>query len=192
MEEQRQMLRVRNTFLNVTDMNTEAREMSRSQSDSSLSSSSVRQAQAQSDEEPTVLVGQGHWASTDQQQLSDSSTTSSESEPPVNDGNDTSAKEKVEQQQQSAASATDRKSWSVGSKLHSSGQCKPCAWNWKPSGCVQRASCIHCHLCDDNAFMAFQRDRLAALKASQANRKNNQLAAHAADPAKGRDPNSSS
>jgi len=79
MEEQPQhlVLHVHNTFLNVTDLNTQARKMSRSQSDSSLSSSSVRQAQEQTDEEPLVLVSEGHWASTAQQRQSDSSISSS-------------------------------------------------------------------------------------------------------------------
>jgi len=102
-----------------------------------------------------------------------------------------SSKEKVEQQ--SAASATNEKSWSVGSELHSSGQCKPCAWNWKPDGCAQRANCIRCHLCDENAYLDLRKDRLAGLKANRKKikKKENKLAA-SADAAKSRDPNSSS
>jgi len=36
---------------------------------------------------------------------------------------------------------------SVGSRLHSAGYCKPCAWFWKPKGCLNGAECRHCHLC---------------------------------------------
>lgn len=38
---------------------------------------------------------------------------------------------------------------SVGAALHSSGQCKPCAWFWKPGSCSNGAACIHCHLCPE-------------------------------------------
>ena len=102
------------------------------------------------------------------------SSCSSGSEPPVNDGNDTSAKEKVEQQQSPQTSATDGKSssWSAGSAMHSSGQCKPCAWYWKPSGCALGANCVRCHLCGDNAFLAFRKDRLAGLKSNRERKKN--------------------
>jgi len=36
---------------------------------------------------------------------------------------------------------------SVGSHLHATGMCKPCAWYWKPQGCNNGADCLHCHLC---------------------------------------------
>jgi len=36
---------------------------------------------------------------------------------------------------------------SVGSRLHSSGECKPCSWFWKPQGCRDGAECKHCHIC---------------------------------------------
>lgn len=36
---------------------------------------------------------------------------------------------------------------SVGSNLHGSGQCRPCAWFWKPEGCKNGADCCHCHTC---------------------------------------------
>lgn len=36
---------------------------------------------------------------------------------------------------------------SLGSAFHQSGQCKPCAWLWKPRGCQNAASCDYCHLC---------------------------------------------
>lgn len=36
---------------------------------------------------------------------------------------------------------------SKGGQLHGSGQCKPCAWFWRPQGCVNSQECMHCHLC---------------------------------------------
>lgn len=30
---------------------------------------------------------------------------------------------------------------------HSRGECRPCAWFWKPSGCLNGAGCRHCHEC---------------------------------------------
>jgi len=34
-----------------------------------------------------------------------------------------------------------------GSLLHETGNCKPCAWFWKPGGCQKQQDCTHCHLC---------------------------------------------
>lgn len=36
---------------------------------------------------------------------------------------------------------------SKGSELHASGNCKPCAWFWRPQGCANGLDCQHCHLC---------------------------------------------
>jgi len=41
--------------------------------------------------------------------------------------------------------------WSVGSAAHDDGNCKPCAWNWKPSGCSKGLSCEFCHSCEKDA-----------------------------------------
>eukprot|EP00439_Symbiodinium_sp_Y106_P012246 s6623_g1.t2 len=43
---------------------------------------------------------------------------------------------------------------SVGSVLHGTGGCKPCAWFWKEQGCRNGAECQHCHLCDKNEIKA--------------------------------------
>jgi len=37
--------------------------------------------------------------------------------------------------------------FSVGSALHGSGCCSPCAWFWKPQGCGNGVECRRCHLC---------------------------------------------
>ena len=36
---------------------------------------------------------------------------------------------------------------SVGAALHGTGECKPCAWFWKPKGCQNGEECRHCHMC---------------------------------------------
>jgi len=36
---------------------------------------------------------------------------------------------------------------SHGSLLHGVGQCRPCMWFWKSSGCARGEECLHCHLC---------------------------------------------
>jgi hypothetical protein len=36
---------------------------------------------------------------------------------------------------------------SKGSALHALGNCRPCAWLWKPSGCQNGKDCGHCHTC---------------------------------------------
>eukprot|EP00930_Biecheleria_cincta_P078423 TRINITY_DN65883_c0_g1_i1.p1 TRINITY_DN65883_c0_g1~~TRINITY_DN65883_c0_g1_i1.p1 ORF type:complete len:270 (-),score=48.82 TRINITY_DN65883_c0_g1_i1:233-1042(-) len=41
---------------------------------------------------------------------------------------------------------------SMGSALHDSGQCKPCAWYWRPQGCFNFAGCAHCHMCGPDAL----------------------------------------
>mmetsp|Transcript_38387 Transcript_38387/g.99176 ORF Transcript_38387/g.99176 Transcript_38387/m.99176 type:complete len:165 (-) Transcript_38387:166-660(-) len=38
-------------------------------------------------------------------------------------------------------------SMSLGSVGHSSRQCKPCGWYWRPQGCANGEECLHCHLC---------------------------------------------
>mmetsp|Transcript_5387 Transcript_5387/g.11915 ORF Transcript_5387/g.11915 Transcript_5387/m.11915 type:complete len:201 (+) Transcript_5387:74-676(+) len=60
----------------------------------------------------------------------------------------------------------DRKpEWSEGAKLHEEGQCKPCAWHWRPSGCVNGANCTFCHTCEEGALKARKKERMSAMKA---------------------------
>lgn len=37
--------------------------------------------------------------------------------------------------------------WSIGSAGHDAGECQPCAWFWKPQGCLGGAECLRCHIC---------------------------------------------
>mmetsp|Transcript_29967 Transcript_29967/g.69715 ORF Transcript_29967/g.69715 Transcript_29967/m.69715 type:complete len:295 (-) Transcript_29967:241-1125(-) len=61
--------------------------------------------------------------------------------------------------------------WSVGSELHESGTCRPCAWYWKSVGCTSGFACQFCHLCGPGVFQlktAIRRaERVAELKAMQ-------------------------
>eukprot|EP00435_Cladocopium_sp_Y103_P028686 s315_g7.t1 len=55
--------------------------------------------------------------------------------------------------------------WSVGSALHSQGDCKPCAWFWRPGGCTRGESCQHCHLCPRGALQKKKRQNRQKMKA---------------------------
>jgi len=50
---------------------------------------------------------------------------------------------------------------SMGSKLHMSQQCRPCAHSWKPGGCFKGKDCEFCHTCDEKDFRRFQRSKIA-------------------------------
>jgi len=45
-------------------------------------------------------------------------------------------------------------SWSEGARNHHLGDCRPCAWNYKESGCCNGAACTFCHLCPQSALRA--------------------------------------
>merc|ERR1719215_865194 len=53
---------------------------------------------------------------------------------------------------------------SAGSLLHGAGQCKPCAWFWRPQGCENAAECRHCHLCDAGAIKARRKTKVTSLR----------------------------
>mmetsp|Transcript_90842 Transcript_90842/g.234576 ORF Transcript_90842/g.234576 Transcript_90842/m.234576 type:complete len:201 (+) Transcript_90842:94-696(+) len=57
------------------------------------------------------------------------------------------------QEQPAARKATKPSSkepaWSLGSAGHESGECRPCAWFWRPQGCGNGANCHHCHRCEE-------------------------------------------
>lgn len=53
---------------------------------------------------------------------------------------------------------------SVGSAAHG-GECRPCAWFWRPQGCTNGADCRHCHLCPEGEVKARRKSKLASLKA---------------------------
>jgi len=43
---------------------------------------------------------------------------------------------------------------SRGSVYHALGECKPCAWFYKPKGCGNGADCLHCHMCSEGEIKA--------------------------------------
>jgi len=55
---------------------------------------------------------------------------------------------------------------SIGSRAHSSGTCKPCAWNWKPSGCEGGRNCEFCHICGQDELKLRRKRRVRELRAS--------------------------
>mmetsp|Transcript_76397 Transcript_76397/g.169327 ORF Transcript_76397/g.169327 Transcript_76397/m.169327 type:complete len:501 (-) Transcript_76397:219-1721(-) len=55
---------------------------------------------------------------------------------------------------------------SVGSELHGTGQCRPCAWFWKPQGCRNGKECLCCHLCEDGEIKARKKAKLFAMRSS--------------------------
>merc|ERR1712216_1072879 len=53
---------------------------------------------------------------------------------------------------------------SVGAALHASGECKPCAWFWKPESCQWGVECRHCHLCPMGELRRRKKERQAEAK----------------------------
>jgi len=53
---------------------------------------------------------------------------------------------------------------SVGSVGHAVGNCKPCAWYWKPGSCVNGSDCGHCHACDAGALKRRKKNRADRLR----------------------------
>mmetsp|Transcript_82465 Transcript_82465/g.163695 ORF Transcript_82465/g.163695 Transcript_82465/m.163695 type:complete len:808 (-) Transcript_82465:404-2827(-) len=53
---------------------------------------------------------------------------------------------------------------SIGSSTHGTGQCRPCAWFWKPQGCQNGADCRHCHLCREGEIKARKKLKAESLR----------------------------
>lgn len=56
---------------------------------------------------------------------------------------------------------------SKGSALHSIGQCKPCAWFWKPQGCTHGSECLHCHRCPEGELRERKKAKRIAIRGGQ-------------------------
>merc|ERR1712176_1124062 len=52
----------------------------------------------------------------------------------------------------------------VGSAQHRLGECKPCAFFWKPAGCSNGVDCVYCHLCDAHEKKRRQKEKKALIK----------------------------
>mmetsp|Transcript_32009 Transcript_32009/g.68502 ORF Transcript_32009/g.68502 Transcript_32009/m.68502 type:complete len:701 (+) Transcript_32009:254-2356(+) len=57
-------------------------------------------------------------------------------------------------------------SMSIGSVTHGNGECRPCAWFWRPQGCTNGEECRHCHLCPAGEVKSRRKSKLASLKAT--------------------------
>lgn len=57
---------------------------------------------------------------------------------------------------------------SSGSLSHHLGQCRPCAFVWKGSGCGNGAECAFCHLCDRGEKQRRQKEKRAYFRATRA------------------------
>merc|ERR1712178_33883 len=53
----------------------------------------------------------------------------------------------------------------IGSAQHHLGECKPCAFFWKPAGCSNGTNCPYCHLCDATEKKRRQKEKKSILKA---------------------------
>jgi len=53
---------------------------------------------------------------------------------------------------------------SLGSILHASKQCRPCAWFWRADGCRNDAQCSHCHLCPEGEIKARKKSKLQKMQ----------------------------
>lgn len=67
-------------------------------------------------------------------------------------------------------SANKEPLWSRGAADHDAGNCSPCAWFWKSTGCHRGDDCGYCHKCDAGQIRARKHEKvrfLRALKTSQ-------------------------
>jgi len=53
---------------------------------------------------------------------------------------------------------------SAGSVQHGLGECKPCAWFWKPHGCKWSGECTYCHMCPPGELRTRKKAKVAQLK----------------------------
>jgi len=58
--------------------------------------------------------------------------------------------------------------FSTGSNRHDSGDCKPCAWYWKPGGCRNEAQCGYCHLCPVDEIKKRKRAKIIKMRHDRA------------------------
>jgi hypothetical protein len=53
---------------------------------------------------------------------------------------------------------------SPGSALHGTGRCNPCAWYWKPKGCMNAVNCQYCHLCPEGELKQRKKAKVTAMR----------------------------
>jgi len=160
------MLCVQNTFLHFTDVDIEARRLSRSKSDSSLStpkSGSDFGDAAHYHTKKLSSHGAEHiiFPSSDASGASCSGGSYAEKAIPEVAALRTpvlQASKKSDAAAPSEGKATgvgeQHAYWSMGAELHAFGKCRPCAWFWQPEGCDNGRSCQYCHMCAEDALVA--------------------------------------
>eukprot|EP00747_Dinoflagellata_sp_TGD_P088912 gnl/TRDRNA2_/TRDRNA2_164156_c2_seq17.p1 gnl/TRDRNA2_/TRDRNA2_164156_c2~~gnl/TRDRNA2_/TRDRNA2_164156_c2_seq17.p1 ORF type:complete len:454 (-),score=94.17 gnl/TRDRNA2_/TRDRNA2_164156_c2_seq17:215-1576(-) len=53
---------------------------------------------------------------------------------------------------------------SRGSVLHGTGNCRPCAWFWKPEKCLKDKECNYCHICSEDEIKARKKVKGKAMR----------------------------
>jgi len=53
---------------------------------------------------------------------------------------------------------------SIGSELHGTGECKPCAWFWHNKGCSKGSACTFCHNCPPGELKARRKLKVMRLR----------------------------
>lgn len=53
---------------------------------------------------------------------------------------------------------------SCGSDKHGTGECRPCAWFWKPQGCANGIDCRHCHMCPEGELKNRKKDKVYQMR----------------------------
>lgn len=53
---------------------------------------------------------------------------------------------------------------SVGSAMHGTGSCKPCAWFFKLGGCQYGLECRHCHLCPEGELRKRKKEKKGLIR----------------------------
>lgn len=48
--------------------------------------------------------------------------------------------------------------------MHAMGKCRPCAWYWKPKGCMNAQDCSYCHLCPEGELKARKKSKVTAMR----------------------------
>merc|ERR1712061_754026 len=53
---------------------------------------------------------------------------------------------------------------SAGAAQHGTGECRPCAWFWRPQGCNNGGNCRHCHMCPQGELKARRKSKTTSMR----------------------------
>merc|ERR1719424_1966661 len=53
---------------------------------------------------------------------------------------------------------------SLGSKIHGTGECTPCAWFWKEESCFNAKDCRYCHICPEGELKKRKKQKVAKMR----------------------------